>query len=228
MVNNNINRIQGGNSMKYKKLILILTSFILMTVYIVYPYVKETNKLKEGFKEKIIRFHVIANSDYKEDQEMKLKIRDKILGSMGEKFGNSHSKEETREIIYNNLENIKSIAEEEIKKEGKDYTVDVSLGQDTFPTKTYGDVTFPQGEYEALKVVIGEGKGKNWWCVMFPPLCFIDMTHGVTKDTEKELKGVLTEEEYALLLSEKEEPVVLKSKIAEIFEKTKDYLANIK
>ena len=159
---------------------------------------------------------------------MKLKIRDKILSSMGEKFGSSHSKKETREIIYNNLENIKSIAEEEIKKEGKDYTVDVSLGQDTFPTKTYGDVTFPQGEYEALKVVIGEGKGKNWWCVMFPPLCFIDMTHGVTKDTEKELKGVLTEEEYALLLSEKEEPVVLKSKIAEIFEKTKDYLANIK
>ena len=178
MVNNNINRIQGGNSMKYKKLILILTSFILMTVYIFYPYVKETNKLKEGFKEKIIRFHVIANSDYKEDQEMKLKIRDKILSSMGEKFGSSHSKKETREIIYNNLENIKSIAEEEIKKEGKDYTVDVSLGQDTFPTKTYGDVTFPQGEYEALKVVIGEGKGKNWWCVMFPPLCFVDISRG--------------------------------------------------
>ena len=166
--------------MKEKKLILILSLFIITMVYIVYPYENIHTSNEMDIKKEVIRFHVIANSDSPEDQELKLKVRDEILSEVGEKFGDSSSIEESRSIIEKNMKGIKHIAEEEIKRQGKDYGVRVILGKDTFPTKSYGKLTLPAGEYEALKVIIGEGRGKNWWCVMFPPLCFVDINHGVS------------------------------------------------
>ena len=209
--------------MKYKKLILILSLLIITIVYIIFPYmeVKNTN----GFKENIIRFHIKANSDREEDQVLKIKIRDKVLNEIGEEFGNSKSIEETRAIVKNNLNNMKSIAENIIEDEGKDYSVNISLGNENFPTRKYGNITFPAGEYETVMLTIGEGKGKNWWCVMFPPLCFVDITHGNAQAVEKDLKEVLTEEEINLLLSNKGSNIILKSKIVEILEKTKLHFA---
>lgn len=209
--------------MKYKKLILLLSLFIITITYIVYPYINEKNI--PSFKESIIRFHIKANSDKEEDQALKLKIRDEILKKMGTEFENSKSLEDTRIIVEDNLSKIKYIAEEIIKNEGKDYTVNISLGNKNFPTRKYGNITFPSGEYETLMVTIGEGKGKNWWCVMFPPLCFVDINHSNTATIEKDLKEVLTEEEINLLLSNKEPNIVLKSKVAEIVKKTKVYFA---
>ena len=210
--------------MKYKKLILCLLLLIISIVYIVYPY--STKAQVETFKDEIIRFHIKANSDKEEDQALKLKIRDEILEEMKDKFENSKSIEETRSIILDNIDNIKSITENLIAKEGKDFPVEVSLGNRNFPTRKYGNITFPSGEYETLMVTIGEGKGKNWWCVMFPPLCFVDITHSNASNVEKDLKEVLTEDEVDLLLSNKEPPIILKSKIAEILEKTKIHFAN--
>lgn len=147
---------------------------------------------------KLIRFHVIANSDSAEDQALKLKIRDKVLEYIAPRLKNSKSIEESRSLIKSNDEAIKRIAEEVIKKNGYSYTVATNLSKQKFPVKTYGNITLPQGEYEAYRILIGSGKGQNWWCVMFPPLCFIDITKGEVsyKETEKSMKKVLSEKEY--------------------------------
>lgn len=163
----------------------------------------------DGFKKDIIRFHIRANSDKKEDQELKLQIRDEILNAMGDKFALSKSLDESREIILDNMDNMKSIAEKVIYDLGKDYEVDISLGQDNFPIRKYGNMVFPQGEYETLMIEIGEARGENWWCVMFPPLCFVDITHSVAIENE-ELDEFIVEEER---------PIKLKSKIVDFFKK---------
>ena len=211
--------------MKYKKLILILSLLIITILYIIFPYMEV--KSTDSFKENIIRFHIKANSDREEDQSLKIKIRDEVLKEIGEEFGNSKSIEETRAIVKSNLDNMKSIAENIIEDEGKNYSVNISLGNENFPTRRYGDITFPAGEYETVMLTIGEGKGKNWWCVMFPPLCFVDITHSNTHAVEEDLKEVLTEEEINLLLSNKGSNIILKSKIAEILEKTKTYFGRV-
>lgn len=212
--------------MKYKKLILSLALLIISIIYIVHPHIIGKDTYVDGFKDEIIRFHIKANSDREEDQALKLRIRDEILKETKTRFGNSKSLDETRHIVENNLDDIKNIAEKVIEREGKDFPVEVSLGIKNFPTRKYGNIIFPAGEYETLEVTIGEGKGKNWWCVMFPPLCFVDTTHSHAIKVEEELKDVLTEEEIGLLLADKESPIILKSKIVEVFEKTKTYLAN--
>lgn len=157
---------------------------------------------KSDISDKLIRFHVIANSDSTEDQNLKLKVRDAILNAIGPELEKSGSKSESESIIKDNLSSIKSIAEKEIKKSGKSYGVDVCLGKSVFPAKMYSSIVLPAGEYDALKVTIGKGEGKNWWCVMFPPLCFIDITHGITsEETETRLKSVLDDDEYNSILS---------------------------
>ena len=211
--------------MKHKKLILSLVLLIISIAYIIHPFVINKETDVNSFKDQIIRFHIKANSDEKEDQALKLRIRDELLKEMGAKFEKSNSIEETREIVEDNIDNIKYITEAMIKEEGKDFPVDVSLENRNFPTRKYGDITFPSGEYETLQITIGEGKGKNWWCVMFPPLCFVDINHSNPHNAQRDLKKVLTEEEIDLLLSNKEPPIVLKSKIAEVLEKTKINLA---
>lgn len=196
-------------------LMIIITTISLRDVYI----------NREGYRDKLIRFHVVANSDSPEDQALKLKVRDEIIGAMNEKFKQSSSLDQSREIIRENLNEIQHIAKMELDKQGSTYDVSVDFDQHSFPTKSYGNFVLPAGKYEAVKVVIGEGKGENWWCVMFPPLCFIDITNGLTdNNTKKELAGVLTEDEYDMITQAKEEdevPLKLKFKLVEIFEKSK-------
>lgn len=177
--------------MKYKRLILILSFIIILFSYIVLPYLEEEGLVRDGFKKDLIRFHIRANSDLKEDQDLKLKIRDEILRQMGEDFKEIDSINECRIFIQNNLNKIKAIAEGVIYESGKDYPVEVSLGYEDFPIRKYGDLVLPQGEYEALVIEIGEARGQNWWCVMFPPLCFVDITHSMALATDDlDLEGL--------------------------------------
>lgn len=132
--------------------------------------------------QQFIRFHVIANSDSQEDQAVKLKVRDKLLAEFGEELGQSHSLEESRLMIAERIEEIQGTAQQEVDKYLPGYHVQAMLGHFDFPTKAYGNLVLPAGNYEALRVVIGKGQGANWWCVMFPPLCFVDLSHGVAKD----------------------------------------------
>lgn len=207
----------------------IITSilFLFMIGAIYYDYASSTAAaVQEGISESLIRFHVRANSDSKSDQALKLKVKDKVIESMSELLSESESIDETRELLINNIDNIRQIAKGEIVANGESYDVNVKVDFEEFPLKTYGDIVLPPGKYEALVVEIGEAKGKNWWCVMFPPLCFVDATHGVVPDASKEqLKGVLSDEEYLTVLRTETSdnlPIKIKFKLFSWFDKDKE------
>ncbi|EGT3615237.1 stage II sporulation protein R [Clostridium perfringens] len=172
----------------------------------------------EDISEKLIRFHVLANSDSDIDQELKLKVKDEVLKYVSPILNESESLEESREILKREDSNIIKIAEECIKSEGFNYTVETTLTRENFPVKEYGNIVLPQGEYEAYRILIGEGEGQNWWCVMFPPLCFIDVTKGQVAydETEKKMKDVLSEEEFKNV-NKKENDVNFELKIFDLF-----------
>ncbi|MHC6181290.1 stage II sporulation protein R [Clostridium sp. JNZ X4-2] len=207
-----------------KKVLLIFIISIL-SVFASYSFLDEvkSNDIQNDMASRIIRFHVIANSDSESDQALKLKVRDKVLKYVAPKLKNSKNIEESREILKENNEKILKIASSEIKKEGYSYKVESTLSKVNFPIKTYGNITLPQGRYEAYRIVIGSGKGQNWWCVMFPPLCFVDITKGQVSytKTEKEMKKVLTPEEYKMVDNNslglnKKKDIKLKFKILEV------------
>lgn len=202
--------------------IICLISLISIMVFMINWEINKINAATMDYKEKLIRFHVIANSDLDEDQKLKLKVRDNIIEYLQPKLANSKSIEESEKIIKLEFDNLKKISEDTIHTNGYNYKVNVGIDYSNFPTKQYSNVVLPAGEYKALKVVIGNGQGKNWWCVMFPPLCFVDEEKGlIDKETDKKLKEVLTEEEYKLITQKDQEnvnKVKVKFKIVELLE----------
>lgn len=124
----------------------------------------------ESVKNAVLRLHVIANSDTAEDQTLKLQVRDALL-KQSSALAAAATKQQAAQTLEAQLETLKNAAKRAVAQQGFSYDVAVSLEHTAFPTRTYGDVTLPAGEYDALRVVIGEGRGQNWWCVMFPPLC---------------------------------------------------------
>lgn len=156
--------------------------------------------MQQEIAKEIIRFHVLANSDSEEDQALKMKVKEEVLKLLKEELDGISDLDGTRKAIQNHLEDIKNTAENVIRTEGYDYPVTVKLEPHEFPVKTYGDCTFPAGTYEALRVCIGKAEGQNWWCVVFPNLCFAETIHAVVPEKEKqELKNILTEDEYDCL-----------------------------
>ncbi|TYQ15323.1 UNVERIFIED_CONTAM: stage II sporulation protein R [Acetivibrio alkalicellulosi] len=204
-----------------------ITLFLLSTIFIVgIVFASYSENVSNGLSDSLIRLHVVANSDSPEDQQLKNDVRDEIIKYMKDELKNIKDVDKTKEIINENLEYIRDIAKKEIDRQGKYYNVDVSLGNYPFPTKVYGDINLPAGVYQALRVSIGESTGKNWWCVLFPPLCFVDATHGTISDSVKEeLREILTKEEYSLITAEEEEfnkiEISIKFKVVEVFQDTK-------
>lgn len=143
-------------------------------------------------KDKLIRFHVIANSDTDEDQNLKLKVRDKVVEALSEKLSNVNSLEEAENLLKENIDYVNEIAKEVIEENNYTYEVNTMLSYENFPDKVYGDYIFPQGNYEAFRVIIGEGKGQNWWCVMFPSLCFVDESKNSvdSSDLKEEIENI--------------------------------------
>lgn len=181
----------------------------------------------------VIRLHVIANSNSEQDQRLKLFVRDEVTEHATHLFAEETDISAARLKIENSISRIQKIAEEAVAKQGYDYDVRVSLGKSDFPTKTYGNVTLPAGTYEALKIEIGEGSGQNWWCVMFPPLCFVDAaTVQLPEQGMEILKSTLSEGEYKLITEKDSLPVELRFKVFEIWQtgkiKLKNMLASIK
>jgi len=125
--------------------------------------------------DQLIRFHVLANSDSEQDQALKRAVRDAILKEVSPRLAVSKSLDESRQILKQVRPEMESIGCSVVKMWGKDYSVHTEYGRSSFPTKSYGSLVLPAGDYEALRVVIGEGQGSNWWCVLFPPLCFVDI-----------------------------------------------------
>ena len=163
----------------------------------------EERQLQKGIASNIIRFHVRAESDSKEDQWLKLQVKEAVLAYISPVLSKSQSVDESRQLLYNESENIRNVAAATLRSLGDESDVNVYFENCYFPMKTYGDMTFPPGEYEAFRVDIGEAQGKNWWCVLYPPLCFVDAVYGeVPEESKEELKGVLTEEENSMVSGE--------------------------
>lgn len=163
-------------------------------------------EIQQGIAGEVFRLHVIANSDTEEDQKLKLKIKTRIVEYLEEILGKDADLEETKEAVLTHLGEIEREAEKLVHEQGFDYPVKAVVEKTYFPRKSYGDCTFPAGEYEALNVKIGEARGHNWWCVLYPSLCFIEDTYGVVTEEKKEdLKSVLTTEEFLEILEKPEE-----------------------
>jgi len=208
-----------------KKYILLLIVSVLFLLLSAYSYV---NAVSNNLADSVFRLHVIANSDSTQDQELKYKVRDSLIEYMNTLTNDMNSKEEVIKIAKAHLEDFKEIAQNVVKENGYNYDVNVEIGNFSFPTKTYGDISFPAGFYDALKVEIGKAEGQNWWCVMFPPLCFVDVTSGVVPEESKEnLEENLGDEEYELISDTENDSILnVKFKIIELFESIGTKLAN--
>lgn len=204
----------------------VITALLIMVLTISVISVAYSEDVSTGLAENLIRLHVVANSDLEEDQALKRDVRDRIIAYMKDKLQDSTTLEQTRQIIKDHLDDIEKVALTELQRQGKDYPVKAALGNFPFPTKVYGDIKLPAGNYEALRITLGKAEGANWWCVLFPPLCFVDASHGTVPDEVKEeLKGVLSAEEYSIVTSAdsvEDIPVRVKFKIVEFFQNSKN------
>ena len=170
-------------------------------------------------EDKVLRLHVIANSDSEEDQALKLKVRDQVLATLKPLLENAEDRSSSEAIVRAHLSEVEAAARETAWQEKPGENVHAELTNTRFPEKTYGDCTFPAGNYDALRITIGEAKGKNWWCVLFPSLCFVDTVPGVVPEESKELlKNVLTEEEYESLFTPGKSEYKVRWKAAEIWQ----------
>lgn len=150
----------------------------------------------------ILRFHVRANSDTAEDQALKMAVKEDVIAMLKPLLTDCDNVKETKNKVVSNLDRIYETAIHTLTEQGYDYDVKVYVTEEQFPAKTYGDLTFPEGRYQALRVDIGAAEGQNWWCVMFPPLCFVDeSTAVISSESKEELKRALTPEEYAALFA---------------------------
>lgn len=214
-------RLQQRNDFIKLGVFLAVLVMLSSTLFFI-SYSEDINK---GLADNLIRLHVVANSDSPEDQALKLRVRDSIIEYMEVQLKDSQDIEQTKFIVKENLSRIEDIAREEMQKNGKSYEVKADLGTYSFPTKLYGDITLPAGNYQALRVVLGKGDGANWWCVLFPPLCFVDATHGTVPDSVKQdLKNALSEEEYRIITTadtDEDIPIKVRFKVVEFFQESK-------
>lgn len=172
----------------------------------------------EDIPNRVLRLHVLANSDSAADQALKLKVRDRILKESAADFSGASSRAEAEEVAERELPKLREAAGDEVKKQGYDYPVEVELTNMYFTTRQYDRVTLPAGFYDALRVTIGSGKGHNWWCVIFPPMCL------PAAEPPEELRDVLNRNELNIV--EGQGGYVLKFKSVELYEQLVAWLQN--
>lgn len=199
-----------------KRIFIIL---ILLFLFILISAISYVDAVSTDIANSVFRLHVIANSDSIEDQNLKYEVRDSLLEYMNSISKNCTSKEEIIELARNHTQEFYEIAKQVISKNGYDYDININIGNFDFPTKDYGDISFPAGKYDALRVEIGNASGQNWWCVMFPPLCFVDVSSGIVPDESKEvIQDSLTDEEYDIVSKQNSIDIKFKFSLIEIFQ----------
>lgn len=182
---------------RMKKMITYVFAGVIASLYI-WTTVLGNDLLQPSIASKILRFHVLANSDSNADQEVKEKVRDAVGVYLQPLLQDSESLEETKQIVTENMQQIITVAENTLQENGYTYPVCARITNTSFPEKSYGAYTFPKGEYEALQIVIGEGEGQNWWCVLYPNMCFRGSVFEVVEEEAGEaLREVLSPWEYA-------------------------------
>lgn len=199
-----------------KQLALLVLLFLAFLFFTISSYAKSVSS---DISDNFFRLHILANSNSEEDQKLKLKVRDEILKYMETLSYDGLQKSDAINLTRDNLENFKEIAINTIKSEGYDYPVNLEIGNFYFPTKEYGNISLPAGYYDALKINIGKAEGNNWWCSLFPPLCFVDISSGVIDESSKEtLNENLTDDEFDIITNDNQ-TVKLKFKLVEMFSK---------
>jgi len=173
----------------------------------------------ESISNKVLRLHIIANSNSKEDQYLKIKVRDRLIEQFGEDFKLLSDVNEAKDNVQKKIEQIKIAAQNEVYSQGYNYKVDAKTSKTYFPTRRYNQITLPAGVYEALRIIIGEAKGENWWCVMFPPMCL------PAAQEKSEIEEILSPAETDIV--ENETNYVFKLKFLEIFMEVKKFFEDI-
>ena len=197
---------------------LIAVAIGLICTYFLSPEAQAQDEMQREIAEKIVRLHVRANSDSEEDQALKLLVKDKVVSYLSEAMKSSCSKTDSIAYIEAHLDDITRVAGEVIASQGYDYTVSAYITREDFPTKSYGDVTIPCGEYDAFRIDIGENAGKNWWCILYPPLCFVQGSYGIATDESKMLlQNVLDEDEFSYISGASSDDVEFGFKFLDIF-----------
>lgn len=169
-------------------------------------------RMQQQLAEEVLRFHVLANSDSEADQNLKKSVRDRILQFLDTEMPEDLSAEETKEWMRRHCDTIEDLSREILKNQGADYPVTAAVTTTYFPEKQYRDLTFPAGNYEALRVEIGSAKGHNWWCMLYPQLAFADAVRLVTEEEVEKTTGAVIPEE-----TEKPEGVKFKFYFLEAF-----------
>ncbi len=178
--------------------------------------------VQKDLSEELLRLHIVANSNSITDQEAKLFVRDEIIKQVKDEFSFASDKEGLRVDLIKNTEKFEKIADEALKKSGLSYKSNAKIERILIPRKEYNNIILPEGEYDALVVRLGEAKGENWWCIVYPPLCFTESTFGnLSNDAKEYLKNTLSPESYNLI-SQEGFSIEYKLKLVEIFEKIKE------
>lgn len=192
---------------KYAKGIIIVLSLVIAALITWFWMWRSQTaaqaEMQEHLAQEVLRFHILANSDSDSDQELKLAVRDEILDYLESEMPQGLDVEGTKQWMRRHVDELETLSREIVAESGCDYPVTAAVTTCWFPDKTYGDATFPAGNYEALRVEIGDARGHNWWCVLYPNLCFLDAVNAVVPQESREtLRSVLTEEEYGQVMSE--------------------------
>lgn len=213
---------------RLSKAYLVPAILALLVFALAYEFLnfKQINMLQKDLSCSVIRLHVIANSNSREDQELKTYVRNTLVQYLSKNLDFTKSKYEVLKQIGKKKVQIEQYIEQSLREKGKNRDVKITVGRDLFPNRVYSNFLFPSGIYDCVKVVIGEGKGRNWWCVIFPPLCIVDEAKlELPAEAKQELKNSLTKKEYLIATSYSsidKMPVKLRLKIYEIL-KTKFY-----
>ena len=193
--------------MKLRKSIYLQILLVLLctgTMILIILTEKKAVQIQSDLADHVLRFHVLANSDSEEDQALKRKVRDALLQEINKELPDDADLSDTKAYLSSHEALLQETACRIVRQNGFDYPVEFRLEPWYFPTKTYGDMTFPSGTYDAFRVIIGKGEGKNWWCVLYPSLCFIDSTYSIVPDSSKAaLRGTLQADTYESLLHQK-------------------------
>lgn len=204
-----------------KKVKYSLTLITLLCIYVIICAISYVHAVSSNLEKSVFRLHVLANSDSEEDQNLKYIVRDNLIEYMNSLVENTYSKDDVICIAKSHLDDFRNIAKQTILENGYNYDVEVEIGNFDFPTKSYGDISLPAGPYDALRVKIGQAEGANWWCVMFPPLCFVNISSGVVPEESKEyMKNELSDEEYNLISNKDSADIQFKFKLIEWLQNT--------
>ena len=203
--------MQYINKTRFLTLFFALTLlFTLMSSY--------AKSIGNDISDAVVRLHILANSNTDADQKLKLQVRDRIIAETSDIFGQTTDATQALDLARTNINKIRAIAEDEIKRQGFNYSAKVSVGEYPFPTKTYKDISLPAGKYNAVRIEIGSANGENWWCVMYPPLCFTDGVLSVSDNARTKLKNSLSPTGYQVI-SQTSAPIKFKFKIIELFQR---------